>query len=160
MHDPILVHLPGVVISVPSTHCPQKDFVHLRPFEKKKIGLLFSEHVIKELQGLYCSATYRPLSGFLQSQHENGCRNGLTELLMINLQMFNIFKPLLASLWTPQLAKLQKEKNQNQKDFGWSTSTAHIFCKGWLARAACQLVVVTQKSWFLAALRDLLPTMT
>ena len=55
---------------------------------------------------------------------------------------------------------LQKEKNQNQKEFGWSTSTAHIFCKGWLARAACQLVVVTQKSWFLAALRDLLPTMT
>ena len=82
----------------------------MRPFDKKKVGLLFSEHAIKELQGLHCSATYRPLSGFLQSKHENGCRNELTELLMINLQLLNIFKSLLASLWTPQLAKLQKEK--------------------------------------------------
>ena len=90
----------------------------MRQFLNKEIGLMFSAHLIKELQGLYCSAAYRPLSGFLQSQHENGCRNELTELLMINLQMFNIFKPLLASLWTPQLAELQKEKNQNQKEFG------------------------------------------
>ena len=130
---------------------------------KKKIGLLFSQHAIKELRGLYCSATYRPLWGYLQSQHENGCSLS-AEMIWQNFWWltFNCLTFLSHCLLPSghhNLLNHKKKKNQNKKDFGWSTSTAHIFCKGWLAGAACQLVVVTQKSWFLAALRDLLSTM-
>ena len=163
------MYLPGVIISVPSTHwdpycCPPKNFEEnfwlMRPFDKKKrLGFCSLNMRSKSCEACIAQQHTAHYQVFFNLNMKMDAEMSWQNFWWLTSNCLTFLSHCLLPSGHHNLLIYKKKKNQNKKDFGWSTSTAHIFCKGWLAGAACQLVVVTQKSWFLAALRDLLSTM-